>query len=176
MDATNVDGPTCPNGHSLPGPSPFCPACGAPIGSVMPAASRKSKTGFWIGLGVAAVVVLGCAAAGIAIALGDSDDDESAGPTVLAEAVKACKGEPGDMFVSLEDDDETLLIDTQSEYGDFDAALCVFDRLDFSEATKVSIGDTTSMMGRQEADEDELHLEWSYHPDNGMNMIITLED
>ena len=32
------------------------------------------------------------------------------------------------------------------------------------------------MMGVQRGEDDGIHYGWSYHPDNGLNMVITLDD
>jgi hypothetical protein len=31
------------------------------------------------------------------------------------------------------------------------------------------------MMGTQDADNNGIHYSWSYHPDNGVNMVITVD-
>ena len=36
------------------------------------------------------------------------------------------------------------------------------------------MGRTTAMMGVQDAKADGVEYSWSYHPDNGVNMVITL--
>jgi hypothetical protein len=65
------------------------------------------------------------------------------------------------------------MIDTESENGSLDAAVCVFEKIATPQSVIAAVDSTTAMMGVQQADQGELHYSWSYHPDNGLNMIIT---
>ena len=68
---------------------------------------------------------------------------------------------------------QTLIVDTGSEYGELDGVLCVFDQLATPESVTAAVSSTTAMMGTQDAEVAGYHYSWSYHPDNGLNMIIT---
>lgn len=50
---------------------------------------------------------------------------------------------------------------------------CLSLRLGLSDAVHESILDTTALMGRQDADDGDYHYSWSYHPSNGLDLIVT---
>jgi hypothetical protein len=83
------------------------------------------------------------------------------------------QGSDTDDTLSLTDEGGTIVVDTRSEYGSVAGMDCVLEKLGTSESVKAEMGRTTAMMGVQEADEDGLHYSWSYHPDNGVDMVIT---
>jgi hypothetical protein len=81
--------------------------------------------------------------------------------------------------LELADEGHTLIIETEGE-DDMDgylAYLCVVSMLDTSERVTSSIETTTSMMGRQTATDpqSDLEYEYSYHPDNGLYVLIADE-
>jgi uncharacterized protein HemX len=109
------------------------------------------------------------AAASASVAAAEAASDER-----LSEAYQACHFR--DDTLELGDDGETIVIDTRSEYGSVDGMQCVLAELDTPESIEAAIGRTTSLMGLQSDDHDGLDYSWSYHPDNGVNMVITLQD
>lgn len=50
---------------------------------------------------------------------------------------------------------------------------CVLEDLDTSQAILAQMNSTTAMMGVQSGTDGELAYQWSDHPDNGVNMVIT---
>ncbi|SFT99996.1 hypothetical protein SAMN05660657_04595 [Geodermatophilus amargosae] len=78
--------------------------------------------------------------------------------------------------VSLSDGGATIVIDTRSEYGSTAGLICVMRELQTPQSIKAQVERTTAMMGVQDAEQDGLDYSWSYHPDNGMNMVITETD
>jgi hypothetical protein len=78
--------------------------------------------------------------------------------------------------MTLEDDGRTIVIDTRSEYGDVSAMECVLDSLGTPQSIEAQVGRTTAMMGVQDATHDGLDYSWTYHPDNGVNMVISVAD
>lgn len=76
------------------------------------------------------------------------------------------------LTLSSGDEFKTLIIDTKSKYGSQEALNCVLTDLETSAAITASLENTTALMGVQDADEDGISYKWSYHPDNGVNMII----
>jgi hypothetical protein len=113
-----------------------------------------------------------------------ADDDRSVAAAAeaaqadarLSQAYEACTSSDSDDTVSLSDGGRTIVIDTRSEYGDPSGMDCVLSELDTPTSTRAAIGRTTSLMGVQDDDQDGISYSWSYHPDNGVNMVITLDD
>lgn len=110
---------------------------------------------------------------------------DAASKTVLAKAYATCtdqskasdsleEGEKVGDALEIADEGATLIIQTEgeSDYAGYFDYLCVVGELGTSERIKSSIGNTTSMMGRQTAEEDGLSYEYSYHPDNGLYVLI----
>jgi hypothetical protein len=60
-----------------------------------------------------------------------------------------------------------------SQYGSVAGLDCILQTLKTPESITAEIGRTTAMMGAQQADSGGLRYSWSYHPDNGVNMVIT---
>ena len=108
---------------------------------------------------------------------GSSSPSPSASPTPqttpLAAAYEFCSASPGKQTLSFADAGHTVIIDTESEYGSIDGADCLFRMLETSQAVTATVDSTTALMGVQQADDGGLHYQWSYHPDNGLNMVIT---
>jgi len=96
----------------------------------------------------------------------------AAAETRLAAVYDVCKRRDVGPTLSLEDDDTTIVIDTGSEYGDPAGYTCVIEELDVPQSIQAQMDRTTALMGVQEAIHDGLEFSWSYHPDNGVNMII----
>lgn len=79
--------------------------------------------------------------------------------------------------VSVEDNGTTLIVNTKSEdddpLGATSLALdCVYEQLDVPAHIRERIGVTRSVDGRQDGAWDAFTASWSYHPDNGANVII----
>lgn len=51
-------------------------------------------------------------------------------------------------------------------------SLCVLDELDVPDSVTSKVEATTSMDGRQADSWDGFDLSWTYHPDNGLEIII----
>jgi hypothetical protein len=83
-----------------------------------------------------------------------------------------------DVIVRTGDEGETLIIDGRSDSGSTNESqlveACVYRELDVSDALFTLMGQTSSAMGPQEYDENGLHYRWTYHPDNGLDTIVTL--
>lgn len=131
--------------------------------------------------GVVGVVVGAGLALAIALPLALSDGGASGSAAgsphaeVLVAAVEAC-GSP--LGVRLEDEGATVAFDHRGEDevtgGDLADLMCVFTELDMPSRISTHMGQTTSMDGRQSATWDGLEIQWSYHPDRGMDGMITV--
>lgn len=89
--------------------------------------------------------------------------------TQLRQAFDACTA--GD----LEDDDHTLLFDGVGLYGsadDFADVACVLVSLDTPQSVINKMDRTNSLAGVVEADWGNIHASWTYHPDDGMSLIL----
>lgn len=110
---------------------------------------------------------------------GDSgkEDEGSSGVAAIASPVESaferCESRDTGNTLSLEDDGATIVVDTRSEYGDSSGMACVLNQLDTPQSITAQMDRTTAMMGVQDATSDGIEYSWSYHPDNGVNMVIT---
>lgn len=140
------------------------------------------------------------AVAGVAVvvvALSTLDDEgpaaKAAAKSPLAAADAACTArqltEEGGDTVELADGGTTLLIDTNPlegynrQYGTLsvtdesaDGLLCILGELETPRAIVSQVERTNSLQGVQEAEHDGIAYSWTYHPDSGNEMIITLTD
>ncbi|MGO1173704.1 MAG: hypothetical protein ACTHXO_03890 [Actinomycetaceae bacterium] len=53
---------------------------------------------------------------------------------------------------------------------------CVFDALALPATIDTHIGQTTSLDGRQTAHWEDFEIQWSYHPDRGLDGLVTVVD
>jgi hypothetical protein len=80
-------------------------------------------------------------------------------------------------YVAPSEDGTALFLTTQSGYsvdGNMVYA-CISDKLQFSPALKANINTTTALAGTKSWTENRMDLQWTYHPDNGLNMSIVRE-
>lgn len=89
-------------------------------------------------------------------------------------------GEFAELFegvVTVEDGGKTLIVSTKSQDDDplrlSSLALdCVQEKMEMPSWLRESIGTTRALDGRQTGEWDSYSAQWSYHPDNGANLII----
>jgi hypothetical protein len=134
------------------------------VGGVAALVIASGVGGFFIGKGTA----------------GENSDERNAGGGTVASigkpleaAFEACKRRDSDRTLELQDSGETIVIDTGSEYGDPAGMNCVLKELDTPQSITAQMDRTTAMMGVQDAEDGGIEYSWSYHPDNGVNMVIT---
>lgn len=60
--------------------------------------------------------------------------------------------------------------------GSIASTLCVLDALDAPSSVLSRMETTRALDGTQDATADGLVYRWSYHPDNGMNFLVELQD
>lgn len=75
-------------------------------------------------------------------------------------------------YVTVSDGGETVVVDT-GKYGNVYGVACIMSKLGTPQSVIARVDSTTSMMGSQHAEVDGITYDWSYHPDNGLNMVIT---
>ncbi|TDV38728.1 hypothetical protein CLV71_126117 [Actinophytocola oryzae] len=78
----------------------------------------------------------------------------------------------------LDDDDHTLVIDSLGEEpgsGSVDLAglACLLDGLDTPQSVVAKMNNTRALDGMVSASWGEFDASWTYHPDNGLDVIIT---
>jgi hypothetical protein len=91
----------------------------------------------------------------------------------LSDAYNSCAGRDTANTVELDDDGNSIIVDTRSEYTSMDGVACVLNELGTPDSIVSSIDHTTAMMGSRDEENDGLSYSWSYHPDNGLNLVIT---
>jgi hypothetical protein len=193
----------CSNGHENPAAATFCMTCGLALSPQQPSATDESglagaamsreqgdpgcpawRSPSIVAAAVVAVVVVATGA--FALMSGDDKETkqvatdaaqstEAAPKPPLQVAYGECIGARGWKTLTLGDEGHSLIIDTESEYGPLGGLTCVLGQLGTSQAIVAQMESTTAMMGVQEADDGSLHYQFSYHPDNGVNMVITDE-
>jgi hypothetical protein len=111
-----------------------------------------------------------------------TDDDQEKGSevtlwvaSVLEKAAQACapSAEIGDAGKSLvldmegQDNGSGVLPQTQ--------VFCVLDRLEMPDSVRAKMESTRALDGSQSADWDGIEATWSYHPDDGLDVILELQ-
>jgi hypothetical protein len=143
--------------------------------------SKSFLAKWWLPLTLAVFVLVGIAAA--FAAGGDGDDSaegrsEGSSLSELETAKNICAaGRPeGVTYIVLGDEGSTLTMrgegDAYHPGASLDDIVCVLVMLDMPDSVASQIDRTTSMMGVQQAAWDDFEASWSYHPDNGLNMIV----
>lgn len=103
----------------------------------------------------------------------DSDKTEpKPEPTAIESTIDDC--EIGS-FANVGDDGHTLTIatDPYNETRHILKSYCAFGALDMPDAVVAQVENTTALTGAQAADWDGYEAHWTYHPDNGLGMVIT---
>lgn len=121
-----------------------------------------------------ALAATSCATADTVRAAGGSIEEK---PTKLEQAVADCDEMGlGSDYVTLGDEGRSLTADHQ---GDEDAAgasleelVCVLAMSDVPDSVIAQMEQTRALDGMQSAEWDGLTATWTYHPDNGMDLIL----
>jgi hypothetical protein len=125
-------------------------------------------------VGVAALLALtACGGSNASVGGGAMPAAKVVKTPLLEAAYQDCKAADEGNTMTLGDAGHPIIVDTGSQYGSVQGLACVTVKLRTSEAITAAIDSTTALMAVQNADDDPVHYQWSYHPDNGLNMIIT---
>jgi citrate lyase beta subunit len=106
-------------------------------------------------------------------------DDQDARGMPADEAVTVAYAKCSGTYVTLVDDDHTLIVDLEEAVTDpqinqgLDQFHCVLDTLDTSERLTSRIMTTTAAMGTQHTSEAGLDYVWAYHPVDGIYLSVT---
>ena len=154
------------------------PAVAVPLVNLPPSPARTSAP-VWVLPVVTGVLGVLVGAGGVTA--GNAFQDRagsSAAQAVLTEAVSTCElaGAPG---IQLGDGGTTLTFDMQGEdessgAGYLDIA-CIFAALEMPSNVSSHMDQTTSMDGRQAESWDDIAISWSYHPDRGLDGVLTMD-
>jgi hypothetical protein len=131
---------------------------------------QKTRSGSKRWLIVAAGVLL-LAAAAIVFSKINSE-------TALEGAYAACSGGKNvASYAQLGDGGSSLILDGPGEESStFEDSLtftnCILDSLETPDYVRSKMESTTSLMGNQEAEWDNLQASWSFHPDNGFDVVL----
>lgn len=152
------------------------PAYPPPFGPV-PAPPRRG-TPRWVWFAVAAgVLAIVLAGTGVGyLVLSSGGGASTLGSTPLEKARDTCAQHSGG--VAVEDGGRTLTIDTKGEEESAGATYteysCIIDALDVPGSVRAKIGNTRALDGMVTADWDGYSASWNYHPDKGINMVISM--
>ena len=82
-----------------------------------------------------------------------------------------------DNDVDYRGDATSLEVNIEFVYGDaLDWFEALLDDLDFPTAVRSRIGQTRALDGTQEAATDHVRVTWTYHPDDGLSAVFSVED
>lgn len=135
---------------------------------------------------LAATALVGIIVVAIAAMNGGSSGNaaEAAGPaaetapslSVLEQAVRTCTLSTTDSVV-VGDEGMTVTVDGRGDEDPEGASIsdtfCLLDATEVSTAAMAQIEGTTSLQGRQSASWGDVDASWTYHPDNGLDLILT---
>jgi hypothetical protein len=122
---------------------------------------------------VIAFAILG--AVGLAIKAGSNDDKSEAKALTLEEAEAVVTSND----IDLEDDGASLFIDGDGEEStgaSIDDIVLVLVALDTPDSVVNRMSNTRALDGMQEATWGNFNATWTYHPDDGLDIIIEQTD
>lgn len=100
-----------------------------------------------------------------------------AGSSRFVDAAESCSAEKGS-GITVTDNDQTLVFDMKGDEdtsgGDMLELACVLIALEAPDRVTTHMSQTTSMDGRQSADWDDIEVQWSYHPNRGLDAVFVL--
>lgn len=100
---------------------------------------------------------------------------DSMKPSKLTQAVEDCTLKINS-DVSLDPDGKSLFLNGQGSKGTGLAPenlSCLIYALNLPKSVIERMNTTTALMGTQTADFEGMHIEWTYHPDNGLDISFT---
>lgn len=108
-----------------------------------------------------------------------AEEARAARAAVIPNAVETCGVASTDGIV-VADEGRSLTFDMKGDDdlrgADITDIVCVFTALDMPSAVVSHMDQTTSMDGRQTESWGDLTVSWSYHPDRGLDGVLTVSD
>jgi hypothetical protein len=183
---------TGPPQYAPPSPYPYPPAGYAPeqypaypyaYGAPPPPRKKSRKLPIIIGAAVAGLVLVGGGVTALVMAAGSDTADQvaaAAGMPVAAarspfqDVQASC--DPSGSGTTIADNGKTLIIDSSGEEDlsgiSYDALDCIMNAVHMSAAAQAHVGETRALDGRQQDSWDGFTASWTYHPDQGCDMVI----
>lgn len=140
---------------------------------------RKSRRSPWLfasiggAIGLALGLVIGLVAVP-AIGTGIMSQAEALAPSPFVVALDTCDLSDS-AYATIGDDGASLELQSEGDEAvgmSADEFVCVIEALDVSDAVISRLETTRALDGRQEASWGNFSASWTYHPDNGVNMLI----
>jgi hypothetical protein len=104
----------------------------------------------------------------------------SGGSSPLQKAYDTCSSGGYRSGIELADQGRSILIDGEPQDSTVGASIsdifCVLDALDVPDSVIARMERTTALQGQQEATWSGLIARWTYHPDNGLDIIIEMSE
>lgn len=111
----------------------------------------------------------------VAVAVGSNIAVVAARPTDLQASVATCHL-TGSEYIKVGDGGHTVTLDGEGKNGGDGLTIskeaCVLRELKVSTAAVTQMDSTTSLQGRQAADWADVYATWTYHPSNGLDLIL----
>lgn len=163
------------------GAPPQAPAPAQP--PTPPAKPRKRRTGLLVAVAVLAFVTGGGAGALLTLVLtgqvtgGVPSVLPGASPaeSILSAAQRKCT--PREAGVRLGDHGKSLTIQTAGKKSDgisITDLACLLREMKTTDAIISEMDTTRALDGRQSAEWNDLRASWTYHPDDGLNIVVTV--
>lgn len=135
--------------------------------------------GVLIGAGLVGGITALRAAAEVRAEEAAAEEARAARAAVIPDAVETCEVTGSDGIV-VADEGRSLTFDMKGDDdisgADITDIVCVFTALDMLSAVVSHMDQTTSMDGRQSETWGDLTVSWSYHPDRGLDGVLTVAD
>jgi hypothetical protein len=150
---------------------------------ISPASTEKPKrpVALWVALGVAAAAIVATAITVPLVSAHNQrvaeEEAEAARLATFRTALASCDARSGgDTGIDILDDGEAIELTGagKSLFSGLqaDVVFCVLDEIDAPAALKSKMQSTRALDGRQSDDWDGFEVSWSYHPDDGLNVLI----
>lgn len=124
-------------------------------------------TGAVIGIGLTALAAVVVVAAFVVVG--------SSSSTKLEGAVQSC-GLESNPSAALGDDGHSISLDSKGEDDakglELEDVVCVLSEVRVTDSALELMDSTRALDGRQTAKWDDIAASWSYHPDNGLDLIL----
>lgn len=127
-------------------------------------------------LGVAAVAIAGAVTVGLVLG-SQNTQPATVTPTKSAKTPLRLASEACSDAGELSDDDRTLFLDMKGEeLGSGDLGItnvyCVLSHLDTPSYVTTAMENTRALDGRQSEEWGRFSASWTYHPDDGLDILI----
>lgn len=141
--------------------------------------NRRRQTRIWVALAAVTAVVVAAVVVSVVLLSDGKDDSPAAGigtlfapAAPLKDAAKACGAG------TLADDDRTLVVDMAGEEpgsgtAAIDDVLCILGELKSPQSVIAQMESTRALDGMQSTTWSDYEVTWTYHPDDGLDLIIT---